>query len=302
VSAAGGLGCIGAGSSYSADWVTQQASAASGSGVPFGIGFMGWALARDPAPFHAALAARPALVSVSFADPIDGLGPFVELAAETGAAVAVQVGSVDEAVAAQALGATLVVARGGEAGGHGRNAVATLPLLQAVLDRADVPVLAAGGISGARGLAAVLAAGAAGAWVGTAFAGCTEATSSAPARAAMAAASATDTRYTSVFDIALRIGWPAGIGGRALGNDFTATWGERESLLRSLVAAADTQEDVTITEDMRAARAAADVSMAPVYCGQGVGEIRVDVPAAEIVAEFARADELLRAAAGIAGN
>ena len=54
----------------------------------------------------------------------------------------------------------VLVARGSEAGGHGTPAVSTLPLLAAVLDRVDVPVLAAGGIASGRALAAVLAAGA----------------------------------------------------------------------------------------------------------------------------------------------
>src|SRR5699024_6204281 len=119
----------------------------------------------DRAPLDAAIAARPALVSVSFGDYRPYVGPLQE----AGIAVATQVGDVAEAVEAARAGVDLVVARGAEAGGHGRNRVATLPLLQAVLDAVDRPVLAAGGISTGRGLAAVLAAGAAGAWVGTAF-------------------------------------------------------------------------------------------------------------------------------------
>ena len=65
-------------------------------------------------------------------------------------------------------GADILVAQGTEAGGHTGN-VGTLPLLQIVLDLTDKPVLAAGGIATGRGIAAVLAAGAAGAWIGTPF-------------------------------------------------------------------------------------------------------------------------------------
>ena len=276
------------------------------AGVPFGVGFMAWALAVDSTAFDIALEARPALVSISFGE----VEPWVTRAREVGAVVAVQAGTVAEAVAAERAGAGLVVARGGEAGGHGRNEVATLPLLQEVLDTVSVPVLAAGGISGPRGLAAVLAAGAAGAWVGTAFAGCTEATSSPAARRVMARAGATGTVYGRVFDIAQRLAWPPEYGGRALVNDFTREWLGRETDLAAAVSvdravpaagggAPDAGGKPDVTTAMARARAEGDVSMAPVYCGQGVGRIRVDVPAAEVVAEFARAADLLRASARV---
>lgn len=289
VGRAGALGCIGVGSTRGADWVSAQLDAATGAEIPFGIGFMAWALATDPSGFELALRAKPALVSISFGD----VDPWVQRARSEGIPVAVQAGTLAEAVAAERAGASLVVARGAEGGGHGGNAVATLPLLQQVLDAVSVPVLAAGGIATARGLAAVLAAGAAGAWVGTAFAGCLEATSSAAARAAMQRADAADTFYGRVFDIAQRLDWPERFGGRALTNDFTRAWIGREAELAAEVSAAD-----HVTAAMARARADGDASMAPVYCGQGVGQIRTGVPAAEVVGEFARAAELLRALAG----
>lgn len=297
VSRAGALGCIGVGSTNTADWVDAQLASIRASDVPFGIGFMAWALEADPAPFERALAAGPALVAVSFGE----VTRWVARARDAGAIVAVQAGTPDEAVAAERAGASVVVARGGEAGGHGRNEVATLPLLQEVLDSVSVPVLAAGGISGARGLAAVVAAGAAGAWVGTAFAGCTEATSSSTARRAMDGAGAADTVYGRVFDIAQRLAWPTEFGGRALRNEFTRAWIGHDADLEALVVRQDDDPDVTVTADMARARAGADVSMAPVYCGQGVGRIRVDVSAADVVAEFTRAADLLRRAGAAAG-
>jgi nitronate monooxygenase len=214
-----------------------------------------------------------------------------------GQAVTVARGS---AVAAERAGATIVVARGGEAGGHGEDQVATLPLLQQVLDAVSVPVLAAGGIATARGLAAVLAAGAAGAWVGTAFAGCRESTSSPAARRAMAGADASGTVYGRSFDIAQRLAWPARFGGRALANDFARAWAGRDAELAELAGSPGDgpAEPGSVTARMADARARGDVAMAPVYCGQGVGQILVDVAAADVVAEFARADDLLRAAAG----
>ena len=96
-------------------------------------------------------------------------------------------------------GVDVIVARGAEGGGHGEPLVGTLPLLEGVLDAVSVPVLAAGGIASGRGLAAVLAAGASGAWMGTAFAAATESLASAAARTALFAAKETDTVTTTVI-------------------------------------------------------------------------------------------------------
>ena len=80
------------------------------------------------------------------------------------------VGSAEEARRAVASGVDVVVAQGWEAGGHVWGRVATLPLVPAVVDAvAPVPVIAAGGIGDARGVAAVLALGAQAAWLGTRF-------------------------------------------------------------------------------------------------------------------------------------
>ena len=104
--------------------------------------------------------------------------------------------------------------RGAEAGGHGRNAMATLPLLQMVLDRTPLPVLAAEGILNHRGLAAVLAAGAEGAWVGTAFLTCVEASGSPSTKAHLLTSS--ETGFGRVFDVAQGYAWPREYGGRCL--------------------------------------------------------------------------------------
>jgi NAD(P)H-dependent flavin oxidoreductase YrpB (nitropropane dioxygenase family) len=81
-----------------------------------------------------------------------------------------QVESAEEARAAEAAGCDLVVAKGYESGGRKRiEGAALLPLLDSVLDAVSIPVIASGGIATRRGVAAVLAAGAGAARVGTAF-------------------------------------------------------------------------------------------------------------------------------------
>ncbi len=285
VSAAGGLGMVGIGSTTPPEWIDEQLALAAAGGRPYGAGLMAWALDDDRTALDRVLAARPSLVSVCFGD----VAPWVAELVGAGVTVAVQAGTVADAVAAERAGAQLVVARGAEAGGHGRNAVATLPLLQQVLEAVSVPVLAAGGVGSARGLAAVLAAGAAGAWVGTAFLCCAEAASGPTARAALIAAESTDTVHSSIFDIAQGLAWPPEFGGRALANEFTAAWLGREEEL-----AAD--EDTAAA--MRLARVHGDVATAPVYAGQGVGMISSETTAAQVLADFAMAEDLLRAAAG----
>ncbi len=284
VSAAGALGMIGVGQAATPEWISEQSDLARVGGKPFGIGLFGWCLPARPEQLEAALAARPALLSISF-------GPFEEHVAsvrDAGIVMATQAGTLEEARAAEAAGVDVVVARGLEGGGHGRNEVGTLALLQAVLDAVGVPVMAAGGISLASGLAAVLAAGAVGGWVGTAFIACPEAETAEPARARLLAAGETDTAYGRVFDIAQRLDWPPQYGGRALRNVFFERWVGREDELAAHDGAPD---------ELGEARRRGDFDVAPIYAGQGVGMIAQARPAAAVVAELARGVELLRGAA-----
>lgn len=279
ISRAGALGMIGVAASASARWISEQAAVAAGSGLPYGIGLMAWALPGNPEQFDAVLAARPALVSVSFGPYARYVGPLQE----AGITVVTQAGTTDEARAAEQAGVDAVVARGGEGGGHGRNDVATLPLLEGVLDAVRIPVLAAGGIATGRGLAAVLAAGAEGAWAGTAFMACEEATVSAAALERILAAGETSTAYGRVFDVAQRLGWPPEYGGRALRNAFFDQWEGREEELDDEAVAVLAQ-----------ARADEDFDLAYIYASQAVGMVREPRPAADVVAGFATAEAFLR--------
>jgi NAD(P)H-dependent flavin oxidoreductase YrpB (nitropropane dioxygenase family) len=108
--------------------------------------------------------------------------------------------SVNDAVAAARSGCDLVVVQGHEAGGHLAGTHALLPLLCEVLDLVDIPALAAGGITTSRALAAVLAAGAAGARIGTALVVSEEADFHADYKHAVVKACSADAVYSNVFD------------------------------------------------------------------------------------------------------
>ncbi|MDN6179130.1 MAG: nitronate monooxygenase [Micrococcaceae bacterium] len=278
VSTAGGLGLIGIASTATKEWISEQATLARAPGRAWGAGLMAWVLERSLDPLHEILDHGPSLVSVSFGDP----GPAAALIRESGALCAMQVGNDADLQRALEPDIDVVVCRGGEGGGHGRNDVATLPLLQQALAATSKPVIAAGGIADARGVAAVLAAGAQAAWIGTRFAASTESSSHDRVKQAIAAAELDDTIFTRVFDIAQRIPWPTEFGGRALRNDFTEQWAQDgEGLVDALA------KDPSITETIKAARTHADVSTAPVYAGQSVSRTAGQEGAADIVAELA---------------
>ena len=142
ITQAGGLGMIGVGSRDSAEFVAREASAArhGNPGIRFGIGVMAWDAVRRPQLLDAVIAARPFLASVSFGT----VGPHVARLHDAGILVTTQVHDSAETVAATEAGVDLIVVQGGEAGGH-TGAVATMPLLQIVLQATTLPVVAAGG-------------------------------------------------------------------------------------------------------------------------------------------------------------
>jgi NAD(P)H-dependent flavin oxidoreductase YrpB (nitropropane dioxygenase family) len=95
----------------------------------------------------------------------------------------------------------VIVAQGTEAGGHVRGSLGLLPLLDAVLDVVQVPVVAAGGIGTGRGVAAVLAAGASAARIGTRLAATVESGAHPGYKQALVSAEAADTVLTDTFGV-----------------------------------------------------------------------------------------------------
>ena len=272
---------VAAGSKSTAESVRAQLQEAAEIGVPYGVGVLGWVVARKPDIIESVIAAKPSLVSISYG----GLASHFDALRQAGIPVATQVGTVDDARQAADDGIDVLVARGGEGGGHGRDQMATLPLLQEVLEAVEVPVVAAGGIATARGLAAVLAAGAVGAWVGTAFLGCVETAWSEAARQSVIAAGDGDTIYTRSFDVGLRIDWPEEFGGRALRNRFSDTWHGHET---------DLATDEEARDIMAQAVSEQDMDIAPVWSGQAVSLVNEKRTVADVIAEFAGAETLLR--------
>lgn len=272
VSAGGGLGMIGVGSSTAEGWIAEQANLARPHG-PFGIGLLIWALETRPELLDAALGAQPSAISVHAGDPT----PYVARIKEAGARVFCQVNNGDSAERAAEAGVDFLVAQGTDAGGHtGR--VGTMPLLQKVLEVGEVaglPVLAAGGLATGRAVAGVLAMGAAGAWVGTRFCATVESMGTEGAKRRILEADETHTVHTHVFDIVQGFPWPEEFPGRALNNAFSERWHGREQELDAQLAEA--------RAGFKEAQKRGDYSEAMVYAGQAAGLVRDLPPARDLV-------------------
>lgn len=147
---------------------------------------------------------KPSVVSFHF-----GLPPATLLARarQWGAKILSSATTVDEALWLEANGADIIIAQGVEAGGHRgmfltedvTTQVGTFALLPQVVQAVSVPVVAAGGIATAKGVAAAIALGAAGVQIGTAYLLCPETTITPIHRAALKAAGIRHTALTNVF-------------------------------------------------------------------------------------------------------
>jgi nitronate monooxygenase len=164
-----------------------------------------------------ALEAGLRIVSLMLGDP----SGYIQPVHDAGGVVMLTVGSAEEARRGVASGVDVIVAQGWEAGGHLRGTVATLPLVPAVVDAVTpVPVIAAGGIGDARGVAAVLALGAQAAWLGTRFLLAEEMPIHEDYRRRLIAADETDPQwYPNLYDA----GWPDSPH-RALRNSTAKAW------------------------------------------------------------------------------
>ena len=244
----------------------------------------------------AALSENVPIVSFFWGDPA-GMVEQVKLA---GAKVIQTVGSAAEARLAVSRGADVIVAQGWEAGGHVWSSVATMALVPAVVDAvAPVPVVAAGGICDGRGLAAALALGASGVWMGTRFLAATEADVHPYYQQRLIEAAESDTVHLdNLFDI----GWPEAPH-RVLRNSTVAAWeaagrppignrpGEGET-----VAYTETNEPI-IRYEVRAPlrQTKGELEALPLWAGQGVAAVKSIQPAADIMRDVvAEAESILR--------
>ena len=244
------------------------------------------------------------VISFFWGDP-SGL---VTRAKSAGATVLHTVGTAEEARRVVASGVDVVVAQGWEAGGHVRGKVATMPLIPAVVDAVGpVPVFAAGGIADGRGLAAALALGASGAWIGTRFLASNEVTIHPRYRERILQATEDDTVYLEeLFDI----DWPKAPH-RVLRNSTVDAWeaagrpatGERPGEGEVVANSKSRGPIVRYRSYTPAADAEGDIDALSLWAGQSVALVHKQQPAAEIVREIVgEAEAILLGLAGQRGS
>ena len=287
VSNAGGLGLIGGGDGDPELLEPEIALLVERTTKPWGIGFITWAVTR--AAIEQALSHRPPAVMLNFGDP----SPYADVVHKAGSVLIVGVTDLEEVSQAVAVGADVIVAQGGEAGGHGGRR-ATLPFVPAVVDQvAPTPVLAAGGIADGRGLAAALVLGAAGALLGTRFLAAPEALIEPWRAQAITKGRSEETERSRVTDLARGARWPPKWGVRTLRNAVVEQWrGQEEELEKELKA------NPTTREAYEKAAADGDPSVAPVLAGEGIDLITDIAPAAELVEAIVRQAEMALSTAG----
>lgn len=277
VSEAGGLGVIGAGSTMDGPQLRAEIRAVRDrTGKPFGVDILFATLRAEGERVARYTDAVRGMIEVVLEERVpvlvSGLGSPAEVvpaARERGICVMSVVGAVRHAQKAVADGVDAVIASGMDGGGHvGR--IGTAALVPAVVDAVPVPVLAGGGLADGRGLAAALALGAQGVWMGTRFIATPESHCHDNYRTRIAETDVAGTVVTRAHS-----GKPC----RLIDNGFTRSWEGREEQIKPFPLQA---MEVGHPASERG-RIEGDVENGVLPTGQSCGMVGGVLPAGEIV-------------------
>ncbi|WP_332824726.1 NAD(P)H-dependent flavin oxidoreductase [Ramlibacter sp.] len=282
---AGALGLVGGGYG-DLGWTQREYGLAleHGERERIGCGFIVWKLDEDASALDWVLEQRPRALMLSFGDP----RPYAQRIARSGAVLVFQVQRLEQVPQALEAGAQVIVAQGGEAGGHGMdglNGRATLAFVPELADwlaahAPDTLLLAAGGVADGRTLAAVRLLGADGALVGSRLWATAESLAAPGAKQQALRTTGDGTARSSVFDILRRKNWPQPYDFRAIRNALHREWENRIDELRANPAAGRAAYDAGVQQG--------DFERAHATVGEAVGLVR-DLPgAAEAIARMDR--------------
>ncbi len=278
---AGALGLIGGGYGDLA-WTQREYTLAAEllkndahSHARLGCGFITWKLDENAEALDWVLTQKPRAIMLSFGDP----RPYAARIAEAGAQLICQVQRLDQVAQAIEAGASVIVAQGGEAGGHGANALegrSTFTLVPEIADylashSPNTLLLAAGGVADGRGLAAALMLGADGVLIGSRLWATTESLAAQGAKTQATHTNGDGTARSEVFDILRRKNWPAPYDFRAIRNDLHRALESDMAGLKANPDAARAEYDAGVK--------AGDFTRAHATVGESVGLI-ADVPSA----------------------
>ncbi len=273
VSEAGGFGTLGMAGSDPARIRKEMRAVRRLTSKPFGVDM----LAALPDAVDAAI---DVIIDEGAACFVAGLGvpaPVIERCHRAGVKVMVVCGKVSHAVAAANAGCDAVIAQGTEAGGH-TGQVAGLALIPQTVDAVKIPVLAAGSLVDGRGLAAALALGAEGVWMGTRFIASVEARAGRGFKERIVAAGSADTKITRCYS-----GKPM----RVITNPYVDAWERRASEIQpfpaQMIQSARSGVFNYVDDD------GIDDTRTCMPAGQGIGAID-DIPSARAIVERVIAD------------
>jgi enoyl-[acyl-carrier protein] reductase II len=289
VSNAGGYGCLGMAGRSPSEIRAEMAKVRALTDKPFGVDL----LAAVPSSLEDSV---EVIIAGGASGFVAGLGvpaPIIARLHEAGLKVMVVCGAVGHARKAEDAGCDAVICQGGEGGGH-TGLVGTLPLVAQAVDAVSIPVVAAGGIHDGRGLAAALALGAQGVWMGTRFIASDEAHAGALYKQAVLAAGDVDTVRTRSYS-----GKPM----RVKANAWVADWESRPADIQPFPQQAIVSMQANAMGGIGGQIEGLDPDKSCFAMGQSAGGIREILPCATIVertlaeaeAALARAQGFVRA-------
>ena len=272
VSNAGGYGVLGM-AGTGPDFIrTQMRKVKSLTDKPFGVDL----LAASPDSLTASV---EVIIEEGASAFIAGLGipmPIMARLKQAGLKVMVVCGAVKHAVKAEQAGCDAVICQGGEGGGH-TGLVGTQPLVAQAVEAVNIPVAAAGGLYDGRGLAAALALGAQGVWMGTRFIASTEAHAGELYRQTIMDAADEDTVRTRCYS-----GKPM----RVRKNPYVDDWESRPGDIQPFPMQAMISVRDGVIGGIGGQTEGLDAERSCFAMGQSAGGVREVLPAGEIVARI----------------
>lgn len=268
VSEAGGFGTLGMVGASPEGIRDEMREVRKRTKKPFGVDL----LAALPEQIMASI---DVIIDEGAAAFIAGLGvptAVVERCHAKGVKVMSMCGKVQHAVRAEQAGCDVVVAQGTEAGGH-TGQVAAMALIPQIVDAVKIPVLGAGSIVDGRGMAAALALGAQGIWMGTRFIASDEANAGVEFKQRIVEAEESDTIITRCYS-----GKPM----RVLRNPYVEEWERKPQEIQKFPMQLMVSVQNRVANYVRDAKIDPERTMMP--CGQGAGGIHEVLPCREIIA------------------
>ncbi len=289
VSEAGGFGSLGM-ASKSPDGIREEMKKVKDlTDKPFGVDL----LAALPETLTRSVEIIIEEGAKAFISGLGVPGPILKELKDAGIVVISMCGATRHAVKAEQAGVDIVVAQGTEAGGH-TGPIGGMALIPQIVEAVNIPVVAAGAINDGRGLAAALAFGAQGVWVGTRFIASQEANAHVGYKDRIIGASDRDTVVTRSY---------SGKTMRVIKNDWTNDWESRPDEIGTFGTQGQVSVKAGVMHALMGDTSTFDPEQEAAAAGQGSGGIHDVKPAGDIVREMvAEAEETIGRLGGITGG